>query len=93
MAKKIWSIFLRKENCRRKEKTRIKFRKEAERITREKSSSAYEKAAAAAANARMSQRGGGAGDSSRSHMGGISQAQADAVGAANAAAGYGGWGL
>ena len=38
-------------------------------------------------------RGGGAGDSSRGHMGGISQAQADAVGAANAAAGYGGWGL
>ena len=38
-------------------------------------------------------RGGGAGDSSRSHMGGISQAQADAVGAANKAAGMGGWGL
>ena len=41
----------------------------------------------------MSQRGGGAGDSSRSHMGGISQAQADAVGAANKAAGMTGWGL
>jgi len=38
-------------------------------------------------------RGGGAGDSSPSHMGGISQAQADAVGAANAAAGMSGWGL
>ena len=71
-------------------KKREWFRKEAERITREKI--AAEKAAAAAANART-QRGGGAGDSSRSHMGGISQAQADAVGAANAAAGYGGWGL
>ena len=39
------------------------------------------------------QRGGGAGDSSPSHMGGISQSQADAVGAANAAAGMSGWGL
>jgi hypothetical protein len=38
-------------------------------------------------------RGGGAGDSSPSHMGGISQSQADAVGAANAAAGMSGWGL
>ena len=36
---------------------------------------------------------GGEGDSSRSHMGGISQAQADAVGAANKAAGMTGWGL
>ena len=39
------------------------------------------------------QRGGGQGDSSRGHMGGISQAQADAVGAANKAAGMSGWGL
>lgn len=39
------------------------------------------------------QRGGGAGDSSPSHMGGISQSQADAVGAANKAAGMSGWGL
>ena len=39
------------------------------------------------------QRGGGAGDSSPSHMGGISQAQADAVGAANKDAGMSGWGL
>jgi len=39
------------------------------------------------------QRGGGAGDSSPSHMGGISQAQADAVGAANREAGMTGWGL
>ena len=41
----------------------------------------------------IGQRGGGAGDSSTSHMGGISQAQADAVGAANKAAGMSGWGL
>ena len=41
----------------------------------------------------IGQRGGGAGDSSASHMGGISQAQADAVGAANKAAGMSGWGL
>jgi len=46
-----------------------------------------------AAAAGQVQRGGGAGDSSPSHMGGISQAQADAVGAANAAAGMSGWGL
>ena len=46
-----------------------------------------------AAAAGQVQRGGGAGDSSRSHMGGISQSQADAVGAANAAAGMSGWGL
>ena len=53
---------------------------------------AAERAAGAAANV-QTQRGGGAGDSSTSHMGGISQAQADAVGAANKAAGMGGWGL
>ena len=53
---------------------------------------AQERAAGATAN-QQTQRGGGAGDSSTSHMGGISQAQADAVGAANAAAGMGGWGL
>ena len=41
----------------------------------------------------IGQRGGGAGDSSTSHMGGISQAQADAVGKANKEAGMSGWGL
>ena len=41
----------------------------------------------------IGQRGGGAGDSSTSHMGGISQAQADAVGKANKDAGMSGWGL
>lgn len=41
----------------------------------------------------IGQRGGGAGDSSTSHMGGISQAQADAVGKANKEAGMTGWGL
>ena len=46
-----------------------------------------------AAAAGQVQRGGGAGDSSRSHMGGISQSQADAVGAANKDAGMSGWGL
>ena len=41
----------------------------------------------------IGQRGGGDGDSSTSHMGGISQAQADAVGKANKEAGMTGWGL
>ena len=53
---------------------------------------ANEKNAGAAANA-GTQRGGGAGDSSTSHMGGISQSQADAVGKANKDAGMGGWAL
>ena len=53
---------------------------------------ANERGAGAAANA-GTQRGGGAGDSSTSHMGGISQSQADAVGKANKDAGMGGWGL
>ena len=57
-----------------------------------KISIANKKNAGAAANA-GTQRGGGAGDSSTSHMGGISQSQADAVGKANKDAGMGGWGL
>ena len=51
-------------------------------------------AEAAAARAGLgTARGGGAGDSSRGHMGGISQSQADAVGKANKDAGMSGWGL
>ncbi len=70
----------------------------AEKAEAAKAAKAQAEAAAAQEQAQvqsynMSQRGGGAGDSSRSHMGGISQAQADAVGAANKAAGMTGWGL
>ena len=54
-------------------------------------SAAEERALAKSYN--IGQRGGGAGDSSTSHMGGISQAQADAVGKANKGAGMFGWGL
>ena len=64
----------------------------AERLKDKQVAIENEKNAGAAANA-GTQRGGGAGDSSPGHMGGISQSQADAVGKANKDAGMGGWGL
>ena len=70
-----------------KEKEALEAKIEKERLE----AIAKEKAQAQSYN--IGQRGGGAGDSSTSHMGGISQAQADAVGAANKAAGMSGWGL
>ena len=76
-------------------KKREWFRKEAERITREKI--AAEKAAAAAANARTQRRAGRGGDHmsrSRDQGGlGISRSQAQAVSDANRDAGMSGWGL
>ena len=70
-----------------KEKEALEAKKEKERIE------AIEKEKALNRSYNIGQRGGGTGDSSTSHMGGISQAQADAVGKANKEAGMTGWGL
>ena len=86
------SNLLRKGIMKWRENREIK-RAEAAAIEQARVDQISQQSQANAAAAGQTQRGGGAGDSSPSHMGGISQSQADAVGAANAAAGMSGWGL